>query len=62
MTSQFASAAEMISRALGAENYPFIVISHPISSASKAELTIQAINALDEGVNLLLKSNRSTES
>ncbi|MBS1255940.1 MAG: hypothetical protein MAG581_01750 [Deltaproteobacteria bacterium] len=52
----------MISRALGADNYPFIVISHPISSASKAELTIQAINALDEGVNLLLKSNRSTES
>ena len=62
MTSKFVSAAEMMSRALGAENYPFVVISHPISSATKDELKIQAGNALQEGINFLLKSERSTES
>tara|TARA_Y100000294_G_C8334170_1_gene247971 strand:- start:20 stop:208 length:189 start_codon:yes stop_codon:yes gene_type:complete len=62
MTSKFVSAAEMISRALGAENYTFVVVSHPISSATKDELKIQAGNALQEGINFLLKSERSTES
>ena len=62
MTSKFVSAAEMMSRALGTENYPFVVVSHPISSATKDELKIQAGNALQEGVNFLLKSERSTES
>jgi len=62
MTSKFVSAAEMMSRALGAENYPFVVVRHPISSATKDELKIQAGNALQEGINFLLKSERSTES
>ena len=62
MTSKFVSAAEMMSRVLGAENYPFVVVSHPISSATKDELNIQAGNALQEGINFLLKSERSTES
>jgi|TARA_B100000315_G_C14105188_1_gene375614 hypothetical protein len=62
MTSKFVSAAEMMSRALGAENYTFVVVSHPISSATKDELKIQAGNALQEGINFLLKSERSTES
>ena len=62
MTSKFVSAAEMMSRALGAENYPFVVVSHPISSATKDELKIQAGNTLQEGINFLLKSERSTES
>ena len=62
MTSKFVSAAEMMSRALGAENFPFVVVSHPISSATKDELDIQAGNALQEGINFLLKSERSTES
>ena len=62
MTSKFVSAAETMSRALGAENYPFVVVSHPISSATKDELKIQAGNALQEGINFLLKSERSTES
>ena len=56
MTSKFVSAAEMMSRALGAEGYPFVIINHPISSASKDELKIQASIALKEGVNLILRS------
>ena len=52
----------MMSRALGAENYTFVIVNHPISSATKDELKIQAGNALQEGINFLLKSERSTES
>jgi len=59
MTSKFVSAAEMMSRALGAEKYPFVIINHPISSASKVELKIQASIALKEGVNLILRSKRN---
>ena len=58
MTSKFVSAAEMMSRALGAEEYPFVIINHPISSTSKDELKIQASIALKEGVNLILRSKR----
>ena len=58
MTSKFVSAAEMMSRALGAEEYPFVIIDHPISSASKDELKLQASIALKEGVNLILMSKR----
>jgi hypothetical protein len=61
MTSKFVSAAELMSRALGSKNYPFVTVSHPISSATKDELKIQAGNALQEGINFLLKSGRSTE-
>ena len=59
MTSKFVSAAEMMSRALGAEEYPFVIINHPISSASKDELNIQASVAIKEGVNLILRSKRN---
>ena len=59
MTSKFVSAAEMMSRALGVEKYPFVIINHPISSASKDELKIQASIALKEGVNLILRSKRN---
>ncbi len=59
MTSKFVSAAEMMSRALGAEEYPFVIIDHPISSASKDELKLQASIALKEGVNLILRSKRN---
>ena len=62
MTSKFISAAEMMSRALGAKNYPFVAVSHPISSATKDELKIQAGIALKDGIDFLLKSGRSTET
>ena len=61
MTSKFVSAAEFKSRALGAENYPFVAVSHPISSATKDELKIQAGKALQEGIKFLLKSERITK-
>ena len=57
MTSKFVSAAEMMSRALGAEKYPFVVIDHPISSASEGYLTVQAKLALEDGAPLLTRSN-----
>ena len=62
MTSRFVSAAKLMSRSLGAENYPFVAVRHPISSATKDDLKIQAGNALQEGINFLLKSERSTET
>ena len=34
MTDRFVTAAELMSRTLGAPGYPFVVIPHPISSAS----------------------------
>ena len=58
ITSKFVSAAKMMSHSLGAKEYPFITINHPISSASKDELKIQASIALKEGVNLILRSKR----
>ena len=61
MTSKFVTAAELMSRAMGAENYPFVTINHPISSASQDTLKIQAVNALQEGINFLLKSWRRAE-
>jgi hypothetical protein len=61
MTSKFVSAAELMSRAMGAENYPFVIINHPISSATKDRLRIQAADALQEGINFLIKSRHFTE-
>jgi hypothetical protein len=42
MTEKFVSAAELMGRVLGADGYPFVVIPHPISSASPEELTERA--------------------
>ena len=61
MTSKFVTAAELMSQVLGAKNYPFVAVRHPISSATKDELNMQAANALEEGINFLLKSARSSK-
>ena len=53
MTSKFVSAAELMSRVLGAENYPFAIIDHPISSASELDLAHQADQAVKIGVSPL---------
>lgn len=53
MTSQFVSAAELIARVLGAENYPFVVIDHPISSSSSEGLADRARKAVTDGVDIL---------
>jgi hypothetical protein len=45
MTSAFVSAAELMARVLGCEGYRFVIIEHPISSASTEMLQIRARQA-----------------
>jgi hypothetical protein len=54
MTSAFTSAADMMARALGAEGYRYVVIEHPISSASEPVLVARAKKAAAEAAALLL--------
>jgi hypothetical protein len=54
MTTQFASAAQLMARVLGAEGYPFVVIEHPISSATSEQLAERAAHAAAAGKALLL--------
>jgi len=42
MTEKFVSAAELMGQVLGADGYPFVVIEHPISSASTDQLADRA--------------------
>ena len=55
MTTKFVSAADLMSRVLGAENYPFAIIDHPISSASELDLAQQAEQAVKTEVPLLMR-------
>ncbi len=54
MTTQFVSAAELMAKVLGLPGYPFVVIDHPISSATMDELSSRARRAADEVAALLL--------
>ena len=54
MTSSFASAADMMARALGAEGYRYVLIEHPISSASIETLAERARTAAADGAAILL--------
>jgi hypothetical protein len=53
MTTQFVSAAQLMSRVLGAEDYPFVVIEHPISSASNETLAERARKAASDSAAIL---------
>lgn len=53
MTTKFVSAAELMARALGAEDYPFVAIDHPVSSASDQALIDRARFAIDHGLGIL---------
>ncbi len=53
MTSEFVSAAELMAMVLGAEGYPFVVIDHPIASASPEELGLRAERAAADCLALL---------
>ncbi len=55
MTEAFVSAAELMARTLGAEDYPFVVIPHPISSATTDMLNERAATAADRCVELLTR-------
>jgi hypothetical protein len=54
MTAMFASAADMMARALGAEGYRYVTIEHPISSASPEALAGRAKRAAAESAAILL--------
>jgi hypothetical protein len=54
MTSAFVSAADLMARALGADGYRYIVIDHPISSASAATLAERARKAAAECAAILI--------
>jgi len=54
MTSAFVSAAELMSQVLGADNYRFVVIDHPISSATTDQLNARARTAAQEIVTQLV--------
>lgn len=58
MTTKFVSAAELMARVLGADGYPFVVIDHPISSASGETLDTWAREAARESMDLLIGANR----
>lgn len=54
MTAAFADGATLMASALGVAGYPFVVIGHPISSATDVELEAKARAALDQARALLL--------
>ena len=56
MTDRFASAADEMRRALGMPDYPFAVVEHPISSASRHELEQRAEAALKQGLRFVVRA------
>jgi hypothetical protein len=56
MTERFVSAAELMSRVLGAPGYQFAVIGHPVSSANDDALRAMAVRAMDQGQSLLVQA------
>ncbi len=56
MTTRFASAAELMARVLGMPGYQFVVIEHPISSASDERLEADARATIEQARHLLLRS------
>jgi hypothetical protein len=55
MTERFVSAAELMCRALGMPNYRFVIVGHPISSASDDELSQYARMTIAQAPLLLLQ-------
>ena len=53
MTDAFVDGAELMARALGAVDYQFAVITHPIASASDDELRAKARAAAEQAARLL---------
>lgn len=53
MTDRFVTAAELMSRSLGAAGHPFVTIPHPISSATTDALTAAARTAAAQCVTQL---------
>jgi hypothetical protein len=56
MTREFVSAAELMARVLGMPDYKFVIIDHPVSSASDAELESRALVTLNAIEKLIVAS------
>jgi hypothetical protein len=54
MTERFVSAAEMMCRVLGMPDYKFVVIGHPISSASDEQMAAYARVTVEQARRLLI--------
>jgi hypothetical protein len=55
MTTRFVSAAELMCRVLGMPEYKFVVIDHPISSASDETLAAYAQATVEQARKLLIQ-------
>lgn len=53
VTEPFADAAALMARALGAPDYRFVTVPHPVSSAGDDLLAARARAAASEGIALL---------
>jgi hypothetical protein len=58
MTSEFVSAAELMSAVLGADGFEFVVIEHPIASATPAQLAARAATAASDCARVLTGAAR----
>jgi hypothetical protein len=56
MTARFVSAAELMCRVLGMPRYEFVVIGHPISTASDQQLAEYARATIEQARHLLLRA------
>ncbi len=54
MTTNFVSAAQLMSRVLGVDGYKFVTIAHPVSSASQDELAERARRAVADSLEIVL--------
>tara|TARA_Y100000814_G_scaffold268928_1_gene224157 strand:- start:37 stop:249 length:213 start_codon:yes stop_codon:yes gene_type:complete len=54
MTTKFVSAADLMSRVLGADGFSFVTIDHPISSAKPDKLSNCARQAAVTGAEILV--------
>ena len=59
MTERFVSAAELMCRVAGKPEYRFVVIGHPISSASDDELAQYARATIAQARRLLLQGENA---
>jgi hypothetical protein len=56
MTEPFVSAAELMCRVVGMPKYKFVVIGHPISSASDEQLAEYARATIEQARHLMLQA------
>ena len=53
MTDAFTGGAELMAAALGVAGYPFAIITHPIASATDAQLEDKARRTIEQARRLL---------